>query len=151
MDPPNLCYTVKDNVTEVNVSKGNKRKSEQLGINFGTASGRLRKDVMFHLLQKHGENVCYRCKEFIETVKELSIEHKRAWLDSEDPVGLFFDLENVAFSHLSCNISESRTRNGRRSRQECQAVRNGCTRRWREQHPEEQKKRRKDQWLRLRS
>lgn len=39
---------------------------------------------------------------------ELSIEHKTPWLDSEDPKALFFDLNNIAFSHLSCNVSAAK-------------------------------------------
>jgi hypothetical protein len=46
----------------------------------------------------------------IESEKQLSIEHKIPWLDSENPISLFFDLENIAFSHLSCNSSAARPR-----------------------------------------
>lgn len=47
----------------------------------------------------------------IETVKELSIEQKTPWLDSENPVSVFFDLNNIAFSHLKCNIADRRKTN----------------------------------------
>ena len=40
----------------------------------------------------------------------FSIEHKVAWLDSENPVDLYFDLENISFSHLKCNVKNSRQR-----------------------------------------
>ena len=53
------------------------RKSAFLGMPHGTAANRLRKMVMFHLLQKHGENICFQCGEKIATADELSIEHKQ--------------------------------------------------------------------------
>ena len=80
----------------------NVKKSETLGMPHGTATHRLRKNVLFHLLKKYGENHCFKCQEMIETVDELSIEHKKPWegVSAE----LFWDLENIAFSHLRCNI-----------------------------------------------
>lgn len=82
---------------------GNAKKKAQLGMALGTASGRLKKSIMFSLIVKLGENVCFQCGTEIETEQELSIEHKVPWLDSYDPIGLFFDLENISFSHLTCN------------------------------------------------
>jgi hypothetical protein len=46
-------------------------------------------------LEKHNENVCYRCGKKIETVGELSIEHKNNWIGIS--IDLFWDLDNVAF------------------------------------------------------
>lgn len=86
----------------------NQKKTVQLGMPQGTASNRLRKEIIFSFLKRLGENFCYQCGSEIKTVKELSIEHKIPWLDSEDPKELFFNLENVAFSHLSCNCSAAR-------------------------------------------
>lgn len=91
--------------------KSKKKKKEQLGMNASTASHRLRKMILFSLVQQTGQDVCFRCQTKIETVKELSIEHKTPWLDSENPIKTFFDLENVAFSHLKCNIAERRKPN----------------------------------------
>jgi hypothetical protein len=81
------------------------KKNKQLGMHYGTAAQRLRKMIMFAMVKDLGLDNCFQCGKPIETVEELSIEHKVPWLDSEDPKGLFFDLENVAFSHLSCNCS----------------------------------------------
>jgi len=86
---------------------GNKKKAEQLGMPYGTANGRLRKQILFHLLERHGENVCFQCGEKIECADVLSIEHKKPWLD--ESVDLFWDLDNIAFSHLKCNISVRRS------------------------------------------
>ena len=75
---------------------------------FGTAGGKLKKMILFDLLKRHSENVCYRCGNEIESCDELSVEHKKAWLHN-DPA-LFWDLDNVAFSHLDCNMAERRVR-----------------------------------------
>lgn len=77
------------------------RKSAFLVMPHGTACNRLRKLVLFRVLQKHGENVCFKCSETIETADELSIEHKLPWEGIS--VELFWSLENIAFSHLRCN------------------------------------------------
>ena len=90
--------------------KSNNKKSEQLGVSHGTACNRLRKNILFDLLRKQVENVCFQCGLPIDIVDELSVEHKIPWLDSEDPIGLFFDLDNIAFSHLTCNYGARRCR-----------------------------------------
>jgi len=92
----------------------NKKKNEQLKMNHGTAASRLRKAILFNLLQETGKDVCFQCGEKIECIDHLSIEHKVPWLDSEDPIRLFFDIENIAFSHLSCNIGARRCDKGPR-------------------------------------
>ena len=79
----------------------NSRKASQLGMPLGTATGRLRKIILFNLLQRLGEDVCFRCGTGIETEEALSIEHKVPWLDSD--ASLFWNLNNIAFAHLSCN------------------------------------------------
>ena len=84
------------------MSTSSYRKSIFLGMPFGTASNQLRKRIMLNLLQKLGEDFCYRCGQKIETVDELSIEHKKAWQGVD--ISLFWDLDNIAFSHLDCNI-----------------------------------------------
>jgi hypothetical protein len=82
----------------------NKKKFEQLGEPIGTATNRLRKNIMFSLVQAMELDTCFRCGKKIENVENFSIEHKIAWMDSENPKELFFDLDNIAFSHLKCNI-----------------------------------------------
>lgn len=80
---------------------GNRKAVETLGMPHGTAANRLRKMLLFRQLKKHNENVCVRCSEEIETVDELSVEHIKPWegISAE----LFWDLDNVAFSHMKCN------------------------------------------------
>jgi|SRR3989304_7472025 len=86
----------------------NETKSEQLGMPFGTASHRLRKQLMFQLVCQAGRDQCFRCGEKIASVDEFSVDHKEPWQDSGSPVEFFFGLDNVAFSHLSCNIKAFR-------------------------------------------
>ena len=74
----------------------------------GTASARLKKNIMFDLLCRLNENKCYQCGEIIENAENLSVEHKIPYLHSENPQELFFNLDNIAFSHLKCNIGAAR-------------------------------------------
>lgn len=82
------------------------RKSQFLGMPHGTASSRLRKLILFDLLRRHKENICFKCTQLIEKVEELSIEHKKPWEGVS--VELFWNLENIAFSHLICNTKGRR-------------------------------------------
>jgi hypothetical protein len=86
---------------------GNRKKHAQLGMNHGTAQNRLVKDILYKLVVETGKDCCFQCGQKIAR-EQLSIEHKVPWLDSEDPVKLFFDLDNIAFSHHSCNIKAAR-------------------------------------------
>jgi hypothetical protein len=88
------------------------KKDHQLGMSYGTASHRLKKQILFSLVQETGKDICYRCGKVIETAEELSVDHKIDWLD-KDP-SLFWDLDNIAFSHLSCNIEHSVSYHGGR-------------------------------------
>lgn len=82
-----------------------KKKCEALGMNHGAAAHQLRKNILFHLLEKLEMNVCFQCNRVIVDTKDLSIEHKDPWMSAKDPKNSFFDLDNIAFSHLTCNIS----------------------------------------------
>lgn len=86
------------------------KKAQQLGMSPGTASNRLVKNLLFHLAGKLGLTNCHKCGEVIER-RSFSIEHKIPWIDSEEPSKLFFDLDNIAFSHLKCNIQGARKSN----------------------------------------
>lgn len=78
------------------------RKANVLGMPFGTACYKLSRMVMFHLLQRHAENVCLKCGETIESPDQLTIEHKEAWLASG--AASFWDMGNIAFAHSHCNL-----------------------------------------------
>lgn len=79
-------------------------KKEQLGMDPATASNRLIKDILFDLIKN---KVCYRCGELMSR-DTFSIDHKVPWLHSSDPTKLFFEIDNIDFSHLSCNIKNAR-------------------------------------------
>lgn len=87
--------------------KYNEVKHQQLGMNASTASARLVKDVLYRLVVEGGKNTCHQCKGEM-TRETFSIEHKTPWLHSEDPLGLFFDQSNIAFSHIRCNVAAGR-------------------------------------------
>jgi hypothetical protein len=77
------------------------RIAEQLGMSHGAAAQRLRKNLLFHLLKRLKENMCLVCKQEIVDSSELSIEHIKPWEGRS--TDLFWDIENISFSHLSCN------------------------------------------------
>lgn len=78
------------------------RKSQQLGMPYGTAFARLRKEILFDLAGRCDLLTCFACGEEICTSKELSVEHKQPW-EGRD-TSLFWDLDNIAFSHRVCNL-----------------------------------------------
>jgi len=87
------------------MSNNNQKKADQLGMPAGTAANRLRKQLLFKYVQLAGDDHCYACSEKIESVDDFTIEHKQKWLDV-DP-DLFWNLDNIAFSHKECNIPHS--------------------------------------------
>jgi len=100
------CCGFKDEGQGTVMNKNNVKKSEQLGMPFGTACGRLRKMVLFDLVQKLKLDKCFQCGVKIVDIENFSIEHKVVWLNNDS--NLFWDLDNIAFSHRSCNSSAAR-------------------------------------------
>ena len=100
------------------LTKATKVKKTQLGMNPSTASNRLNKQLLYTFAKKLDMHWCYHCGAEILGVEDMSIEHKTPWLHSEDPVSLYFDIENIAFSHKSCNYGAARKFN----KQECPSV-----------------------------
>jgi len=77
-------------------------------MNPSTAQGKLVRDILWEMIRIAGMTSCHHCGKPMDR-NTFSIEHIEPWLDSEDPVGLFFDLDNISFSHQECNIKASRT------------------------------------------
>ena len=100
-------------------------KKKQLGMDPGTASNRLVKALLFSFGKKLDMQWCFHCGAQIESYKDMSIEHKVPWLHSENPLKLYFDLDNIAFSHKSCNYKAARPRPGKPCPSST-AYRNGC-------------------------
>ena len=103
--------------------KGDKKK--QLGMDPSTASNRLVKALLFSLGKKLDMQWCFHCGAQIDGYRDMSIEHKVPWLHSEDPADLYFDLDNIAFSHKSCNYAAAR-KNKPKPCPSTTAYRNGC-------------------------
>ena len=100
-------------------------KSKQLGMSFGKANSQLRKMIMFNLVKECNKDVCYRCNKKIEKIEDLSIQHKISWMYSKNPKELFFDLTNIAFSHLSCNSKSKNYRLSEKGRQKISLANKG--------------------------
>jgi hypothetical protein len=78
-----------------------------LGMPAGTAFARLRKILLFDLACRLEVATCFHCGHEIRSVSEFSIEHKEPW-EGPDATRLFFDISNIAFSHLACNSAAAR-------------------------------------------
>lgn len=77
----------------------------QLGMSYHTARSRLQRKILFEFAKRLKMDTCHRCGGQIDA-DEFSIDHKKPWLhvDAE----LFWDLENIAFSHHGCNSGHHR-------------------------------------------
>jgi hypothetical protein len=131
------------------VSISNARKAELLGVPFGTATGRLRKILLFSAIKKLGQHFCYRCGSEIEDIKEFSIEHKKSWAMSDNPVDFFFDENNISYSHLKCNVSAANKPHKKFFSRE-EKLKNKADKersKWNDLSKEEQQKIRKDKYL----
>ena len=76
---------------------------ELLGEKLSTAKSKLNKILMFELAKKSNLDTCFRCGQKIEDIVEFTIDHKESWILSDNPAQLFYDLDNIAFSHAKCN------------------------------------------------
>lgn len=85
------------------------RKDEQLGMSHSTASARLKKELMLSMAKKLGMDTCFRCGDPILMASELSVDHKLPWLGVSNE--LFWDIDNLAFSHAACNSLDAARRN----------------------------------------
>ena len=86
----------------------NIEKNRQLGCSYASANTKLTRMILFDLSKKFGLDICFRCGLHIASFKEFSIDHKQPWLYVS--VSLFWDLNNIAFSHRKCNTSVRRSR-----------------------------------------
>lgn len=68
----------------------------------------IRNHLVYHLWLKLHPNECHQCSEPMDTIHNMSIEHKVPWLYSEDPVRLHFCQNNISMSHRKCNYGAAR-------------------------------------------
>ena len=76
-----------------------RQRAALLGMPYGTAEKRLRKAMIYELARQCGKNKCRWCESEISSPDDLAVVHLQDWSDDAD---LFWDLNNVAFSHVSC-------------------------------------------------
>lgn len=86
-----------------------RKRTEKLGRCFSSAYRQLTRDIMFDLIVRANQNICFRCGHQMDR-DNYSIEHKDPWLNSDSPVEKFFDLSNISFSHIACNAGEMHKR-----------------------------------------
>lgn len=101
------------------------KKKLQLGMNPSTAYGRLVKDIIWNFVEKTGYSDCCKCG-LPMTRDTFSIEHVVPWLDSENPIALYFDLNNIDFSHMKCNRADARPRQSNLSHGTRNKYKQGC-------------------------
>ena len=130
-------------------TKGNQKKADLLGISHGAAAHQLRKSLLFNMMQQLNLDACFQCGEKIAHVEHLSIEHKVPWMSHEKPRDAFFDLDNIAFSHLSCNIGAAvKVNKVCNNEQETQLLKNKLNRDyWNRMSKERQQKIRREKYL----
>jgi len=88
-----------------NYKKYKKIKDEFLGMDYGSARQKLVKNLLFTFAKRLSMDICYRCNKPIDNIDDFSIDHKKSWLHNSPD--LFFDVDNVSFSHCSCNYGAS--------------------------------------------
>ena len=125
----------------------NKLKAAKLGMPFGTANSRLKKALLYSLVVELGRHCCYQCGEWILTIEEFSVEHIEPWLRSENPVEKFFDLKNVAYSHIRCNVAAANRPN--KKYENTQHYRRVNSKLYWERHKEKVMRRRRERKLQL--
>ena len=86
-------------------------KKNVLRVPYGTAIYHLRRNLLFDFVKQLNRDICFRCGEKITKIEDFSIDHKEPWKFIS--AKLFWDLNNIAFSHLKCNV-DCRRKNGKR-------------------------------------
>ena len=81
----------------------NEIRDKLLKTPYGTIRNLMVKKFMFCLVSELSDNICYRCGCKIDSEDTFSIEHKIPWLNSDDPLGNYFNIDNISFSHILCN------------------------------------------------
>jgi hypothetical protein len=76
-----------------------RQRAALLGMPYGTAEKHLRKAMLHSLAQQCGKNLCRWCQTEISSPDDLAVVHVQDWSDDADK---YWDLNNVAFSHVSC-------------------------------------------------
>lgn len=86
----------------------NQRAKEVLGVPKTTAMNLLHRSIIFNLLVECGKNYCFQCGEPMD-ISNFSVDHKTPWRNKPNGKELFFDLDNISFSHITCNRLAAKT------------------------------------------
>lgn len=86
-----------------------RRKTALLGMPVGTAERKLRKAIIHELARQCGRNVCRWCSLEISDPEDVAVIHVEDWEEFPDR---YFDLGNVALSHVSCAAARGGRRQG---------------------------------------
>ena len=81
-----------------------KRKS--LGMCPSAADRMLLRKLLFKFIP---DRACHRCGEQMAE-DNFSVEHAKFWRHEPNAIKLFFDLDNIVFSHHKCNSAFTRRR-----------------------------------------
>lgn len=84
-----------------------KKYAESIGFNQVAHARRvLMKILMFNYAKRLGLANCYRCKKELE-LSDFTIDHIEGWRNKSNAKELFFDVDNIRFSHHSCNSANT--------------------------------------------
>lgn len=103
-------YVLKGTIMNEVTKRRKLKQKEQLGMDKGTARNKLVSDILWELLKETNGTKCFVCNEEM-TRDTFSIEHIIPWANEPNAKDLFFNLSNISFSHLSCNIKRSKCKN----------------------------------------
>ncbi len=87
-----------------------------LNMEFGKANHRLFRKIMFEWCVQLGLNECTKCHKTINKIEEWTVEHIRPWHSANvdaDKKALYFDLNNIGYSHLHCNCGSANLGKGK--------------------------------------
>jgi hypothetical protein len=96
---------MRKNWKEIQIRRTKEYKSE-LGLLPTTANLRLSRSLLFNYAKRLGMGNCFRCGKEIISIEDFTLDHKQEWRHN-DP-RLFWDIDNIAFSHQLCNASSNR-------------------------------------------
>lgn len=86
-----------------------KKYRKLLGEDAITLLRRINRKILFETIKEKNINICYGCGHLIERYEDCTIEHKVSWLNLDNDgksQELFWDLDNIAFSHHWCNTPD---------------------------------------------
>lgn len=102
-NPVLSCYRKRSLIAQANLEHSTFCKNV-FGIGRSTAERRLLRILVRELFKdKLGRLYCFRCEKQILDDHPFDIDHKVSWKTAKDPETMYFDVNNIALSHQSCN------------------------------------------------